>query len=160
MRSKFDEQLKLLHDEMIQMCSMIENAIQGATRAFMNMDVDLARRIMDGDADVDSEQKKIENICFNLLIQRQPVARDLRLVTASLKVVTDIERIGDHCSDMAELLIRLEMKDLCNYSSHIKEMIEETKKLEHAAVDAFVNRDVSAAQKVINGCDVVDDLFI
>ena len=102
MRTRFDEQLKQLNNEMIQMGSLIENAIQNAVRAFFDKDTELAKKIMDNDEVVDQEQKKIENICFQLLIQRQPVARDLRTITAALKMVTDMERIGDHATNIAE----------------------------------------------------------
>lgn len=158
-RALFEKQLSQLHKDVEEMGLAVEKNYDALFDALADKNEDDIVLIMRNDRIINDMQRGIEATCLSLITKQQPVARDLRLVTASLKVVTDIERIGDHCSDMAELLIRLEMKDLCNYSSHIKEMIEETKKLEHAAVDAFVNRDVSAAQKVINGDDVVDDLF-
>lgn len=160
MRSKFDEQLKMLHDEMIQMCSMIENAIQGATRAFMNMDVDLARKIMDGDADVDSEQKKIENICFNLLIQRQPVARDLRTITAAMKMVTDMERIGDQAADISELTIAMGQKPDVLKDGNLNRMASETIIMLIQSIEAYVERNMDKAREVIAHDDVIDELFI
>ena len=96
MRSKFDEQLQELNNEMIRMGTMIEESIAKAVEALGRKDEELAKEIMAGDAQIDRAQKKIENICFNLLIQQQPVARDLRVITAAMKMVTDMERIGDH----------------------------------------------------------------
>ena len=105
MRLKFDEQLKQLGEEMTHMGSMIEQAIQDAVQALLNHDVKTAQRIMKEDDLVDQEQKKIENLCFQLLIQQQPVARDLRTITAAMKMVTDMERIGDHATNIAEWVI-------------------------------------------------------
>lgn len=105
MRIRFDAQLRLLGEEMTHMGSMIESAIQDATHAFLNQDVETAKRIMAEDEYIDQEQKKIENICFQLLIQQQPVARDLRTITAAMKMVTDMERIGDHAADISELTV-------------------------------------------------------
>ena len=103
MRVKFDGQLQLLNTEMIQMGHMIENAIRESIEAFFCQDVGKAGRIMQDDDLIDREQKKIENICFQLLIQQQPVARDLRTITAAMKMVTDMERIGDHAADISWL---------------------------------------------------------
>ena len=102
MRSKFDEQLRELNDEMIEMGRMIVRSISQAIEALTTQNEELAKKIMESDSDVDHEQKKIENICFTLLIQQQPVARDLRTITAAMKMVTDMERIGDHAVNIAE----------------------------------------------------------
>lgn len=93
MRSKFDEQLKKLNEEMMHMGSMIEESIQKAIEAFIHQDADSAKAIMEGDSEIDREQKKIESLCFNLLMQQQPVARDLRTISAAMKMVTDMERV-------------------------------------------------------------------
>lgn len=105
MRSKFDEQLKKLNEEMMHMGSMIEESIQKAIEAFIHQDSDSAKAIMEGDSEIDREQKKIESLCFNLLMQQQPVARDLRTISAAMKMVTDMERIGDHAADISEMTI-------------------------------------------------------
>ena len=105
MRSKFDEQLHLLNQEMMQMGSMIEDSIQKAINALIDQNVELAKKIMDNDTQIDHEQKKIENLCFNLLMQQQPVAKDLRVISAAMKMVTDMERIGDHAADISEMKI-------------------------------------------------------
>ena len=103
MRNKFDEQLLELNQEMTKMGNMIEESIAKAVEALYKRDNDLAKQIMESDTKIDRAQKKIEDICFNLLIQQQPVARDLRNITAAMKMVTDMERIGDHAADISEM---------------------------------------------------------
>lgn len=158
-RVLFEKQLLQLHADVEEMGLTVEKTYDKLFEALGNKDEEEVVAILKSDRIINDMQRGIEAACLSLITKQQPVAKDLRLVTASLKVVTDIERIGDHCSDIAELLLRLKLKELSVYSEHIKAMIEETKKLEHAAVDAFVNRDMEAAKKVIAGDDVVDDLF-
>ncbi len=160
MRTRFDEQLKALNNEMIQMGSMIENAIQNAIRAFFDKDMELARQIMANDEAVDQEQKKIENICFQLLIQRQPVARDLRTITAALKMVTDMERIGDHAADISELTVMMADSAEIMNRDDIKRMSAEAVLMLLHAVEAYVERDIDKAKEVIAHDDIVDELFI
>ena len=107
MRNKFNEQLVELNNEMISMGIMIEKSISRTVEALNNGDIELARKIMEGDEQVDRAQKKIENICFNLIVEQQPVAKDLRTITAALKMVTDMERIGDHASDISEMTVMM-----------------------------------------------------
>ena len=162
MRSKFDEQLHLLNQEMMQMGSMIEDSIQKAINALINQNVELAKKIMDNDTQIDHEQKKIENLCFNLLMQQQPVAKDLRLISAALKMITDMERIGDHAADISEMTILMADSDYEKSAINmevIKEMAKETTDMVIKSVDAFVNKDLELARWVINRDDVVDDLF-
>ena len=103
MRNKFNEQLVELNNEMISMGIMIEKSISKTVEALNNGNIELAGKIMEGDEQVDRAQKKIENICFNLIVEQQPVAKDLRTITAALKMVTDMERIGDHAADISEI---------------------------------------------------------
>lgn len=158
-RPTFELELKQLHEDVREMGMIVENTYDELFEAVMNQDEEMLERIMKSDRMINDMQRNIEASCLTLITKQQPVARDLRLVTAALKVVTDIERIGDHCADIAELMLRLEMADLTKYSLHLPKMIEETKKLEHAAVDAFVNRDLVAAKQVILDDDIVDELF-
>lgn len=160
MRLKFDEQLRQLNSEMILMGNMIQNAIQDTIDAFFNQNVDKAMRIMAEDELVDQEQKKIENICFQLLIQQQPVARDLRTITAAMKMVTDMERIGDQAADIAELTIMMSDSPYLLNVDHIKKMSAETVMMLQQAVDAYVERDMKKAHAVIEHDDIVDDLFV
>lgn len=160
MRLKFDEQLKQLGEEMTHMGSMIEGAIQDAVQALLNHDVKTAQRIMKEDDLVDQEQKKIENLCFQLLIQQQPVARDLRTITAAMKMVTDMERIGDHAADISELTVAIANVPCRLPGENIKKMAAETMVMLVDAVDSYVNKDIEKAHAVIAHDDIVDDYFV
>lgn len=160
MRNKFDEQLRQLSEELMIMADMIEGAIQKAVKAFLNQDAEAARVIMNGDALVDQEQKKIENICFQLLIQQQPVARDLRMITAAMKMVTDMERIGDQAADISELTVMMADAPYRVDIDNLKRMAAETMTMLISAIEAFVEKDMDKARRVINHDDVVDDLFV
>ena len=159
MRNRFDRQLTELHNEMIRMGTMIEESIASAVKALIAGDVKLARTIMTKDIEVDRAQKRIEDICFNLLIQQQPVARDLRTISSALKMITDMERIGDQADDIAELVrfCRLDdsecRKDISAMSKAVSEMVK-------GSIDAFVKKDIESAKAVIDSDDIVDDLFI
>ncbi len=160
MRSKFDEQLRMLNQEMIVMSTMIEQAIQEAIDALFSQNVEKAKQIMQDDELVDQEQKKIENICFQLLIQQQPVARDLRTITAAMKMVTDMERIGDQAADISELTILMADRPYLLKIDHIKQMAAETMTMLIHAVEAYVEHDMAKAQEVIEHDDIVDELFV
>ena len=160
MRNKFDEQLRQLNLEMIAMGNMIQKAIQDAIDALFHQDTVMAKQIMQGDELVDQEQKKIEHICFQLLIQQQPVARDLRVITAAMKMVTDMERIGDHAADISELTIMMADSPYLMKEDNIKKMAAEAMFMLMHAVEAYVDRNAQMAQDVINLDDIVDDLFV
>lgn len=160
MRTKFDEQLKLLNNEMIHMGGMIEEAIRSAIHAFFDKDTKLAEKIMSDDELVDQEQKKIENICFQLLIQRQPVARDLRTITAAMKMVTDMERIGDHAADISEITVMMADKPEFMNCDDIRQMSAEAVVMLLHAIEAYVERDMDKAKEVSDHDDIVDKLFI
>ena len=149
MRTKFDEQLRQLGMEMTHMGNLIEKNIQDAVQALLSQDTETARRIMAEDELVDQEQKKIENICFQLLIQRQPVARDLRTITAALKMVTDMERIGDHAADISELTIAMAAVSFPLREENIRKMAGETIVMLLDAIDSYVNKDIDKAHSVI-----------
>lgn len=159
MRSKFDEQLMELNKEMIEMGNEIVQSISMAIQALIHRDEELAKAIMDGDSKIDHRQKKIENICFNLLIQQQPVARDLRTVTAAMKMVTDMERIGDHAADISEMTILMGEKSYIEKVVHINKMASETMIMLNHSIEAYVERDRQKARDVIKHDDVVDALF-
>lgn len=160
MRSKFDEQLNNLNQEMMHMGTMIEESIQRAIEAFINQDVDAAKEIMDGDAAVDREQKKIESICFTLLMQQQqPVARDLRTISAAMKMVTDMERIGDHAADISEMTIMMSRNPYKVNIGDVKKMASETMLMLIRSIEAYVEKSNEKAQQVMKQDDVVDDLF-
>lgn len=159
MRSKFDEQLKFLNEEMINMGTMIEENIQKAIDALVKSDVKTAKEIMERDAIVDKKQRDIESLCFNLLIQQQPVAKDLRAITAAMKMVTDMERIGDHAADISEMTIMLsETGKIDDYNTIIK-MASEASVMLINSIDAFAQKDEKKAMEVIEHDDIVDALF-
>lgn len=159
MRSRFDEQLRELNKEMIDMGRMIVHSIAMAIEALTDKDDILAKRIMEGDDQVDHAQKKIENICFNLLIQQQPVATDLRTVTAAMKMVTDMERIGDHAADISEMTILMGKESPIDKFQHINKMASETVIMLNHSIEAYVERNKEKAKEVIEHDDVVDQLF-
>lgn len=159
MRSKFDEQLNQLNEEMMHMGSMIEESIQKAIEALVNQDVELAKTIMSKDEEVDREQKKIESICFNLLMQQQPVARDLRTISAAMKMVTDMERIGDQAADISEITVMMGDKPYPFSLDLIKHMASETIIMLIRSIEAYVEKDIKKAGSVISHDDVIDDLF-
>lgn len=160
MRSKFDEQLLELNKEMIEMGNMIILSIKNAIEALITGDEKKAWAIMEGDTAVDHLQKKIEGVCFNLLIQQQPVAKDLRTVTAAMKMVTDMERIGDHAADISEITILMGKNSQINKFEHISKMATETMLMLNNSIEAYVEKDVIKAKEVIDHDDIVDDLFV
>lgn len=160
MRSRFDEQLEELHEEMIEMGNKIIKSIQMAIEALVSKDVVTAKAIMESDTEVDHMQKKIEAICFNLLIQQQPVAKDLRTVTAAMKMVTDMERIGDHAADISEITILMGENSQVEKFEHISKMAAETMLMLTHSIEAYVEKDTVKAKEVIDHDDIVDDLFV
>ena len=159
MRSKFDEQLNTLNLEMINMGTMIEVNIQKAIDALVKSDIELAKEIMEKDVDIDQKQHDIERLCFNLLIQQQPVARDLRAITAAMKMVTDMERIGDHAADISEITVMLAEKQKTKRCDTIVQMATEASNMLIQSIDAFARKNREVAQHVIEHDDVVDELF-
>ena len=159
MRNKFNEQLLELNKEMIEMGNKIIDSIKMAIAALESSDTEKAKMIMEGDAEIDRLQKKIENICFNLLIQQQPVATDLRNVTAAMKMVTDMERIGDHAADISEITILMGQESRVDQFEHIAKMANETMIMLNHSIEAYVEKDAAKARRVIEHDDIVDALF-
>ena len=159
MRNKFEEQLALLDDMLIEMGSLIETAIDMATRALEEQDVDLAKKLIVFEKDVDQHEKDIEALCLRLLLHQHPVAKDLRLISAALKMITDMERIGDQAEDIAEITIMLAGTPYIKKLVNIPKMAEATAKMVTESIDAFVKKDLDLAQAVIKHDDVVDKLF-
>lgn len=159
MRAKFDEQLNQLNQEMVQMGVMIEENIQTSIEALVRHNVEMAKEIVEKDVAVDQKQKQIEAICFDLLIQQQPVAKDLRAITAAMKMVTDMERIGDHAADISEITVLLDNAEKTKSMETIIQMASEALFMLMQSIDAYVKKDIALAQKVIQHDDVVDKLF-
>lgn len=162
MRNRFDGQLLELNNQLIEMGSLIEKAIEMAIAALVKQDVDRAEEAIKFDEEIDRQEKDIEALCMKLLLQQQPVAKDLRLISAALKMITDMERIGDHASDISEMTIL--MADSTYEKSSIdialvKEMAKETTDMVIKSIDAFVNKDLELARNVLKQDDNVDKLF-
>jgi len=159
MRSNFDKQLARLNEMLIEMGAMIEKAINMAIQAFDRQDGQLARQAIAFDDDIDHMEKAIEALCLKLLLQQHPVARDLRLISAALKMITDMERIGDHAADISEIMLMLIGKTYAKKLEHIPQMAAATSKMVTDSIDAYVKMDMELAQAVIDYDDVVDELF-
>ena len=159
MRNRLDRQLSTLNDELIEMGSMIEKSIETAIKALVNQDVDLARHAIEADEEIDRQERIIEDLCLKLLLQQQPVAKDLRLISSALKMITDMERIGDHASDISEITIALADQPYIKKLEHIQQMAKETMIMLVGSIEAFVDKDLEKANEVIKRDDVVDDLF-
>ncbi len=160
MRSRFEEQLTDLNNNLIEMGALIEHAIASATKALLEQDAQTARQIMAGDPVIDDKEKEIESICLKLLLNQQPVARDLRQISTALKMITDMERIGDQAADISELCVYLANQEYIKKPEHIPQMARATIQMVTDAIDAFVQKDLALAQSVIAYDDVVDDLYV
>ncbi len=160
MRSRFDEQLMELNNNLIEMGALIERAISRATVALLNQDAETAMRIIEGDPEIDDKEKEIESLCLKLLLNQQPVAKDLRLISTALKMITDMERIGDQAADISELCVYLSGLAYIKQLEHIPQMAEAIIKMVKDAIDAFVKKDLALAESVIDYDDVVDDLYV
>ena len=160
MRSRFDEQLSLLNNSLIEMGALVECAIARATKALMQQDSAAARGIIDGDVIIDEKEKEIESLCLKLILNQQPVARDLRQISTALKMITDMERIGDHAADISELCIYLSAQEYIQRPESFPRMAEATITMVTDSIDAFVKKDLELAQAVIDYDDVVDELYV
>ena len=158
MRSRFDMQLHELNSELIKMGALCESAIAMSAKALLDGDTELAARVLEFDSEIDQKERDIESRCMKLLLQQQPVARDLRTVSSALKMITDMERIGDQSADIAEIVTMANIK-ASDETLHIGEMARAVMKMVTDSVDAIVKRDTSLAHSVIGYDDVVDGLF-
>lgn len=158
MRSRFDEQLMLLNKKMIEMGAECENIISLAVNALLEGDVSGAKRAKEQGHSIDQLEREIESVCLKLLLQQQPVAKDLRVISAALKMITDMERIGDQAEDIAEIIGFLNGRT--GQECHdIRLMAEATIKMVTDSIDAYVKQDLELAKSVSDYDDVVDDAF-
>ena len=157
MRSHFDEQLAQLSRELTEMGALCEEVIALSAKALADGDKALAARVAPLDAEIDQKERDIESLCLKLLLQQQPVARDLRQISAALKMITDMERIGDQAEDIAEIITYMDCE--CANSALLREMAKDTIKMVTESVDAYVRQDLSLARAVIEYDDVVDEAF-
>ncbi len=159
MRSRFDEQLALLNKQMIQMGALCETAIGSAAKALCEGNHVLANDTITLAGEIDQFEREIENLCLKLLLHQQPVARDLRQISSALKMVTDLERIGDQAADIAEIVNYHKGGSLVQQIDDIPEMARKTIHMVTESVNAFVDKDLDKAKQVIAFDDVVDGLF-
>lgn len=158
MRSRFDEQLAQLHRELIEMGALCEEVIALSSQALTEGSGALAEKVVPLDHDIDRKERDIENLCLRLLLHQQPVAGDLRQISAALKMITDMERIGDQADDIAEIILSRGGRGL-DADEALRDMARATIRMVSSSVDAYVKQDVDMAEKVIAADDVVDGYF-
>lgn len=158
-RANFENELKQLHNGIIEMGSLVETAIDDSIKAFKNNDLELCKTIIENDKNVDEMEKKIESKCLWLIAREQPIASDLRKITTALKIITDMERIGDHAVDIAELTMRIADKNTFADSSHIPQMAAAAIEMVRNAVTAYVNYDLGLAHATESKDDEIDEYF-
>lgn len=160
MREKYMRQLELLSKLLTEMGQMVEKAIEKAIRALISQDEELAKEAIRYDEEIDDKEKEIQSLCLKLLLCQQPVAKDLRFISAALKMITDLERIGDQAADISELAVELSNQEYIKNLEHIKQMAVETTDMVIKSINAYVASDEKAAKDVIEHDDVVDELFV
>ena len=158
-RVTYEHELEALKQDLKEMAHMVESAIEQTFMAFEDQDYTMAEDVIKGDRTVNDMERAIESRCLSLILRQQPVASDLRQVSTALKVVTDLERIGNHLSDMAELFVRMDLPELSRYSSAFPDMVRETRTLIGKAARAFVERNMAMGQEAIDADDGIDDFF-
>lgn len=158
MRNRFDAELAQLNVELIKMGSLCELVISNAMSGLLEDNDNLLQLVAETDAEIDEKEREIENMCFKLMLQQQPVARDMRTISAALKMITDMERIGDQASDIAEIAGMIEGDDTKQHT-HIQAMAESASNMVNEAIKSFVDKDLDLAYKVMKDDDIVDDHF-
>ena len=159
MRAKFDRQLDLLNSELIEMGDLCVNAISSVVMGLFETDVAVGDKLTDFENQINHKEREIEGLCMRLLLQQQPVARDLRAISSALKMISDMERIGDQAFDIAEILGVIGDERI-NGAEHISQMAKAAIKMVTDSVQSFVNKDIDLVKKVISYDDVVDELFV
>ncbi len=167
MRTRFDQQLEKLNSLLVRMGALVENSIQKASQALHDKDRELALRVVAGDDEIDAMEKEIESLCLKLLLNQHPVAKDLRQISVALKMITDLERMGDQAQDISRICLELSSGEGEWNKSHaldlegmsIDRMALSTQDMVKKSIDAFVRRDMELAQNVIEYDDKVDLLY-
>ncbi|MGN0777538.1 MAG: phosphate signaling complex protein PhoU [Aristaeellaceae bacterium] len=157
MRRYFDEQMAYLNEQVMMMGGMVEDIIEGACAALACNDLSRAAGIRDGDSAVDHKEREVESLCLHMILQQQPVAGDLRVISAALKMITDMERIGDQAADICEIVTMAHLTH--ERSGHFTAMARAAIDMVHRAVEAYVRQDVELARQVMASDDIVDALF-
>ena len=159
MRNKLDEQLEELHNELLQMGTLLEQGINFSNSALLEQNTSFAKIAIDIEYEVDKKEKIIEELCLKLLLHQQPVAKDLRIISSALKMITDMERIGDQIADISEIVLKMIGSISIIKLEHLNQMAIATSKMISSAINAFVKNDVETVKNVIKMDDVVDSLF-
>ena len=158
MRNRFDEQLNTLNNELITMGALCEEAISSAVKLLIDNDVKMKESVIEADKQIDQKERDIETLCMKLLMQQQPVASDLRTISSALKMISDMERIGDQASDIAEIAEYAYGSGM-ESETHIADMARATIQMVTDSIDSFVKKDIDLAHTVIEHDNIVDDLF-
>lgn len=158
MRNRFDQQLLQLNEDLIQMGALCKEAVSDAMTALLKSDRQARQKAFLAEYEIDHKERDIEALCMKLLLQQQPVARDLRTISAALKMISDMERIGDQASDIADIVKYLEGSDITQHV-HIRQMAEAAMEMLTSSIDSFVKKDLALARRVMDMDDVVDELF-
>ena len=158
-RIEFEKELEDLHMELIKMATMVEQSIEKAIEALHTLDKEKAVRILKNDDVIDEQEKVIERKCLNLIARQQPLAKDLRFISTTLKIITDLERIADQSSDIAELTIKMGGQKLIKPLVDIPAMAEKTRRMVKDSINAYVSGNVELAEKVCKDDDIIDDYF-
>lgn len=159
MRSKFDEQLENLNLLLIEMSQHVEMAIEKSVKALTTGNKDLVVEVRNHEDEINLKEKEIENMCLKLLLRQQPVARDLRTISSALKMITDLERIGDQANDIAGIAKNCDYLQYQGKFEIIEKMCDETVKMVNKCIEAYVNKDSELAKEVAKSDDIVDDCF-
>lgn len=158
MRNRFDQQLEQLNEDLIELGALCKEAVADAMTALLKSDKQARQNAFLAEYEIDHKERDIESLCMKLLLQQQPVARDLRTISAALKMISDMERIGDQASDIADIVKHLEGSDIMQHV-HIRQMAEAAMYMLTRSIDSFVKKDLLLARKVMEEDDVVDELF-
>lgn len=159
MRQSFIAQLETLNNDVIKMGSLLELSTNEMILALDHTDIEIAKKIIDRDDEIDLLEQQIERECINIIAKQQPLATDLRKITSIMKIITDIERIADQCSDISEYIIRLNKLPKINPPKDLTPMVNAMKKMVIGTIDSFVEADLEKASKVISADDEVDTYF-
>ena len=159
MRSRFEKQLLELNKSLIEMGALCEEAIEKVAKALITGDIELAQYVLTNSKSIDHMERDIERLCMTLLLHQQPVAKDLRMITSALRMIKDMERIGDQAEDIAELVILLKGQTIDSVNK-IEKMANEAAKMVRGSIDAFVNKNLYQARDVLKQDDIVDQLFV
>lgn len=158
MRNRFDRQLEQLNEDLIELGALCKEAVADAMTALLHADKQARQKAFLAEYEIDNKEREIEGLCMKLLLQQQPVARDLRTISAALKMISDMERIGDQASDIADITKFLDGSDVTHHV-HLQQMAEAAMSMLNDSIDAFVKKDLLLARKVMKADDQVDDLF-